>query len=346
MSAGYAAIPLHLRMRRAVLSRPAAGAFVWGLWALLFAAALLFVHRFVTNVPLWDEWLFVPYLTGQKPITWSWLWEQHNEHRIPLPKLIALLLSKVTGNAYRSGAFFTVIALGTTAACMMVVARRLRGYVSFADGFFPLALLHWGHNICLLWGIELYFALTILIPALFLFVVITRRDGLSLRRAILAWGCIVCLAMTGPCGLAFVPPLATWLGYVGIQNMVFQVAECTPKWLGNDRPSGAGIPDGRALFHRLSHACRSTPKPKNSSHNSQVHLDNFEFVFRSLGKVELAAFWNVGSRSVPVLCGMGDKDLVEATFRSVPCGNPISLPGRHCRHSIRNWLGVRACSLV
>ena len=35
--------------------------------------------------------LHIPQLIGVQPITATWLWEQHNEHRIPLPKLILVV---------------------------------------------------------------------------------------------------------------------------------------------------------------------------------------------------------------------------------------------------------------
>src|SRR6516162_8487433 len=62
--------------------------FVWTVWGAMVLVTLTFVRTYGTNVPQSDEWCIVPYLTGAKTIDGAWLWDQHNEHRIPLPKLI------------------------------------------------------------------------------------------------------------------------------------------------------------------------------------------------------------------------------------------------------------------
>ena len=72
--------------------------FVWGGWALMLLATLMFVMRYGSNIPYGDEWWMVPQLTGDKPVNASWLWEQHNEHRNPLPKLILVGLFRLTGD--------------------------------------------------------------------------------------------------------------------------------------------------------------------------------------------------------------------------------------------------------
>lgn len=60
--------------------------------------ALLYVHRFGVNVPIHDEWNFMPtvdafYRGGD---WWSLVVEHYGEHRIVLPRLVILYLSKVT----------------------------------------------------------------------------------------------------------------------------------------------------------------------------------------------------------------------------------------------------------
>ena len=67
-------------------SRSRLGAAVaWSVWLAMFVAAVAFVAQYASNVPSWDDWDMVPTLTRNQPITWNWLWSQHNEHRVPLP---------------------------------------------------------------------------------------------------------------------------------------------------------------------------------------------------------------------------------------------------------------------
>ena len=86
------------------------GLVVWTTWAFMLAAALWFVMTCGKNVPFMDDWEIVPALSGAQPITANWLWSQHNEHRIPLPRLLLLGLFSVSGNDFRAGMFFNVFA--------------------------------------------------------------------------------------------------------------------------------------------------------------------------------------------------------------------------------------------
>src|SRR5262249_12135622 len=56
--------------------------FVYGIWTVMRLAGLAFVVKFGSNVPSWDEWDMVSTMTGEQPVTASWLWSQHNEHRV------------------------------------------------------------------------------------------------------------------------------------------------------------------------------------------------------------------------------------------------------------------------
>ncbi len=102
-----------------------ASLFVWGVWAMMVLTALSFVVKYGGNLPVCDEWPYVPYATGEEPVTAQLLWSQHNEHRIPLPKVLSLVLSRLTHCDYRAGMVLNVISLGAMAFAMIRVARRL-----------------------------------------------------------------------------------------------------------------------------------------------------------------------------------------------------------------------------
>ncbi len=128
------------RPARSEVDPSGASLFVWGVWILMMLAALLFVVRYGANLPMWDEWAIIPAVTGGKPITAQFLWEQHNEHRIPLPKIILVLLSRLTRCDYRAGMYLNVFVLGAVASAMVRAAKSLRGSTSYTDALFPLAL--------------------------------------------------------------------------------------------------------------------------------------------------------------------------------------------------------------
>src|SRR5262245_41120890 len=117
---------------------------VFAVWVTMLVGTLAFVDRYGSNVPSWDGWDMVPTLTGHQPVTVDWLWSQHNEHRVPVPRLLLLGLHRMTGINFRTPMFFNVLVTGALALGMILVARRLRGSASYTDAFFPLIFLHWG----------------------------------------------------------------------------------------------------------------------------------------------------------------------------------------------------------
>ena len=53
--------------------------------------------------PFTDDWNLVPFVTGDRPVTFSWLWAQHGDHRIPLVKALFLVIyNRVTTYDFRA----------------------------------------------------------------------------------------------------------------------------------------------------------------------------------------------------------------------------------------------------
>lgn len=181
-------------------NREAASAlFVAGTWLAMSAAAYAYVLTFATPVFIGDEWDLVSGLTYSEPY-FPWLWAQHNEHRLPLPKLAYNVLLNLSGFDARTGGLATVTILSALALGLILTARRLRGSIEYADAFFPVLLLNWGHFEDFLMGFQLSFALSI---------------GLACAWMISAFGrrrywhfCLVMLPLCGAHGLLYVAPLS------------------------------------------------------------------------------------------------------------------------------------------
>jgi hypothetical protein len=188
---------------------------VWGVWLVLVCALFHYVRTFSIDAPWMDEWELVPVLTGHQPITWKWLWSQHNEHRIVIPRLIYLAVVKASGD-FRAGCWFDASALAVSAAAMSVVARRLRGHALYSDAFFSVVALHFGQWENLLFSLHVvWLSAAALVTALLLIIVQPGRLGL---RASLALGlCTVLLPLCGGNGLAFAPACAIMVFLVGWQ---------------------------------------------------------------------------------------------------------------------------------
>jgi hypothetical protein len=66
----------------------------------------------------------------------GWLWEQNNEHRLPLQKAIYLTLLKASGGDFRIGMIANTLILGGLSLAMILTARHRRGRTQLTDAFF------------------------------------------------------------------------------------------------------------------------------------------------------------------------------------------------------------------
>lgn len=205
----------------------APGIFVAAWWLAMVWAAFAYVDGFTSVEPFGDEWDLLPGIVGEEPIQ-KWLWVQHNEHRLPLPKLVYFGLMQATGYNARAGSFATVLLLAALSGAFVIAARRLRGRVDFADAFFPIALLNWGHFENYLIGFQIGFAMSMGLACAWLLLALpqgrgsdchddARRDfdsepddhqsrdrqGARLVATLL----LPCLALSGAHGIVYVPPL-------------------------------------------------------------------------------------------------------------------------------------------
>jgi hypothetical protein len=182
-----------------------------GILAIVMSVALLgFVCVYGGNVPYLDDWDIVPALTGHQAVTLEWLWSQHNEHRLPVPKLLLLGLYKISGFDFRAGMVFNAAALILMAALMLHAAARIRGGIGLTDAFIPLLFLGWAHYDNLLWSWQVGFVSAVLLAILALHAVSASTTPRRLTG--LYMGILVCaLPLTGAVGLAFAAPLAVWM---------------------------------------------------------------------------------------------------------------------------------------
>jgi hypothetical protein len=190
---------------------PGARTFVWAVWGLSVLAATTFVAFFGVNVPLWDDANIALALIGDRPITLGWLWEQCNEHRIALPKLILLGADHLAGNDIRAGMFLSVAALSALAAALIGLTARLRGGTRPTDALFPVLLLLSGHEANLLWSIQFAFVLPTVLGTAFLIPIVGRATWPGPKAAVLAGIVLALLPHCGATGLMFVPAMAAWL---------------------------------------------------------------------------------------------------------------------------------------
>jgi hypothetical protein len=164
---------------------------ICAIWFILSIALLWFVAKFSYDVPYGDEYEMVPVLTGQVPLTWSYLWSFHNEHRVPFPRLILLFLHKISGNDFRAGMWLIALSLIICSGLMLLTAFRIRGKLRLTDVVFPLSILHWGQVENLTWSWQVGFLSSVVIAFIILYIIVTR----SFQRFAGAIGIGICLVM-------------------------------------------------------------------------------------------------------------------------------------------------------
>lgn len=102
------------------------------LFLLAIAPAILligWISHYAVNVPSGDEWVMVPLFEKwhNHQLTFRDLFQQHNEHRIPIPKLIYLAFAELTNWDLRAEMFFSVALCAGTSAGIYVLLRRTLG---------------------------------------------------------------------------------------------------------------------------------------------------------------------------------------------------------------------------
>lgn len=86
-------------------------------------------NHYGLDLPYWDQWSFVPTLVAamEGHLRFGMLWEQSNEHRLVLPKLLMIGLAHLTRwNVRAEMAASVVVALGTFAALVALIGRTVR----------------------------------------------------------------------------------------------------------------------------------------------------------------------------------------------------------------------------
>jgi hypothetical protein len=187
------------------------------LWAAPTVLAVAFVFSLGSNCPNADEWEFVPALLNKEPLG-PWLWAQHNEHRLPLPRLVYWMLFQFTHD-FRAGSLLQIAILSATSLAMMSLAARLRGAPHWADAFFPVSLLHVGHWENLLIGYNICFAfIQALETAIGVIAIRTTRE--TAFRSGVAAGVLMCLlCLCGGGGVVTAMPVAAWLAYLAFTRV-------------------------------------------------------------------------------------------------------------------------------
>ena len=191
---------------------------VWSFWLGMLVLMVWQWRPVSSPIPLAEDWYTVPLVTGQPVDLPSWLWEQNNEHRMPVARLLLLAALKGSRGDYRAGGLLNMALLAAGAAGLILFARHLRGGVTdLGDAFFPLTLLNFGHSIDVLFPFQITFVLSLAFIMIAGCVLYLPRSAASPRAAAAAGVSLLLLPLSGFIGLVYVPSVAAFVGYIGFQ---------------------------------------------------------------------------------------------------------------------------------
>ncbi len=191
-------------------------------WVVLVGLAVHLIHfvlQYGHNLPVNDEWAFVPVYFDSASAKWDWLFERHSEHCYPLARGIFLGLLWLTDSDFRAGMVVSTGLLVGSAALLIVAARRLRSSsirgseASWSDCWFPLLMLHRGHCENVLMGYQIAFTLTVFAVSIAIFTTVKSVSWPRDRTTALTLFAVVVVAFGGGVGFVFAPPLIAWLIY-------------------------------------------------------------------------------------------------------------------------------------
>ncbi len=189
---------------------------VWTVWAGMVALLLWSYIPISSPIPLAEDWYTVPLITGQQVDLGAWLWEQNNEHRMPVARLLLLGALKASGGDYRAGGLLNLALLAAGAAGLILFVRHLRGgRTDVGDAFLPLTLLHFGHSVDVLFPFQITFVLSLGLIMLVGCTLFLPTSLTSRSAAAVGGGALLLLPLSGFIGLLFVPALAAYVFYAG-----------------------------------------------------------------------------------------------------------------------------------
>lgn len=133
---------------------------------------MVFAVTFAVNVPYWDSWDYTEVITGVRPVTLGYLWEQHNEHRLVWEKLFILASARLTGwNEYWMALVPGVLigAAGMIFVSHVLAERRTwpataRLFLAIIGAGWPLTLRQWEN---LYWSAGFTLGLILLVFVMF-----------------------------------------------------------------------------------------------------------------------------------------------------------------------------------
>ena len=194
---------------------PAFGWFVLGTWLTLTVVALGFVAVYGNRTPRWEDWLFVPFVTGAQRVDLSWLWENVQGHRWPIMKLVFVACYSLFGFNSKPILYLNVVLFSALSLGLLWAIRKARGRWSYCVAFLPIVLLNLGQAEAFSWAQVFTYISGTCLETLLLILIVIHRGALNRTSLMLAGASLVLLPLTYGGGLVFAAMMVPWMVYQG-----------------------------------------------------------------------------------------------------------------------------------
>ena len=194
---------------------PACGLFVHGTWLILTVVALGFVTLYGNRTPRWEDWFFVPFITGAQRVDLAWLWENVQGYRVPILKLVLCACYSLFGFNSKPILYLNVLLFSALALGLLWAIRKARGRWSYTDAFFPIVLLNLGQAEAFSWAQTFAYVSTTSLETLLLILIVTHRGALNRTSLVLAGASLIFLPLTFGGGVVFAAMMVPWMLYHG-----------------------------------------------------------------------------------------------------------------------------------
>ena len=189
--------------------------FVLGTWLGLTVVALVFVKLYGNRTPRWEDWLYVPAVTGVQRVNLSWLWEDVQGHRVPIFKLCLIACYSLFGFNSKPILYLNVLLFSALSLGLLWAIRKVRGRWCYGDAFLPIVLLNLGQTEAFSWAQTLAYVITTCLESVLLILIVTHRGSLNRTGIILAGASLVLLPLILGGGVVFAALMLPWLIYQG-----------------------------------------------------------------------------------------------------------------------------------
>jgi hypothetical protein len=193
----------------------ACGGFVLGVWLVLTVAALGFVTLYGNRTPRWEDWFFVPAVTGAQKVDLSWLWQNVQGHRLPILKLVLIACYSLFGFNSKPILYLNVLLFSALSLGLLWAIRKARGRWCYGDAFLPIVLLNLGQTEAFSWAQTFVYVATTCLETLLLILIVTHRGALNRTSIVLAGASLVLLPLVFGGGVVFAGLMVPWLLYQG-----------------------------------------------------------------------------------------------------------------------------------